>query len=88
MSCPLTNAELAHHIGVTATEDFTRIINNKIHRVRNGLLPEITEQDCLEQKSLLSDVLIPELDDAPFAMDHGDLSPQNILVDSEYNVTW
>ncbi|RJE19161.1 Phosphotransferase enzyme family [Aspergillus sclerotialis] len=53
----------------------------------NGRLPEITEQDCFDQRNILSDILYPELDDAPFAMDHGDLSPQNILVDSEFNIT-
>ncbi|KAK2791821.1 hypothetical protein FQN52_004504 [Onygenales sp. PD_12] len=72
---------------VTATEHFSRIIENKIRRVRNGLLPEISEQDCFDQRNILSDVLLPELDNAPFTMDHGDLSPQNILVDSELNVT-
>ncbi|KAK2802082.1 hypothetical protein FQN51_004992 [Onygenales sp. PD_10] len=72
---------------VTATEYFSRIIENKIRRVRNGLLPEISEQDCFDQRNILSDVLLPELDNAPFTMDHGDLSPQNILVDSELNVT-
>lgn len=36
---------------------------------------------------ILSDVLLPELDDAPFAMDHGDLLTQNILIDSQHNVT-
>lgn len=66
---------------------FTRIINHKIRRVRSGFLPEITEQDCFNQMNILSDVLLPELDDAPFVMDHGDLSAQNILIDSEHNVT-
>jgi len=32
-------------------------------------------------------VLYPELEHAPFAIDHGDLAPLNIIVDSEYNVT-
>ncbi|KAK2805082.1 hypothetical protein FQN50_006327 [Emmonsiellopsis sp. PD_5] len=74
-------------VRVTATEHFSRIIENKIRRVHNGLLPGISEQDCFDQRNILSDVLLPKLDNAPFAMDHGDLSPQNILVDSEFNVT-
>jgi aminoglycoside phosphotransferase (APT) family kinase protein len=37
--------------------------------------------------SILSDVLLPELDGAPFAMDHGDLAPQNIIIDAQHNVT-
>ncbi|MCJ1251339.1 hypothetical protein MMC30_008571 [Trapelia coarctata] len=71
----------------TATEYFSRIIGNKFRRVRNGHLPFITEQDCLDQKSILPKVLHPELEDTPFAIDHGDLSPLNIIVDSEHNVT-
>jgi hypothetical protein len=74
-------------IGGTATEYFSRIIDNKFRRVRNGHLPFITEQDCFDQKSLLPKVLHPELEDTPFAIDHGDLSPLNIIVDSEHNVT-
>lgn len=74
-------------VGGPATKYFSRVIDNKITRVRNGRLPDITEQDCLDQKSLLSRVLHPELENAPFAIDHGDLSPLNILVDSDYNIT-
>lgn len=82
---PLT--ELSHHLGITARDHFMRIIQNKIRRVRSGLLPEITEQDCLDQMNILPGVLFPELDGAPFTLDHGDLSPQNILIDAQYNVT-
>ncbi len=32
-------------------------------------------------------MLHPELEDTPFAIDHGDLLPLNIIVDSEHNVT-
>ncbi|KAF2105493.1 hypothetical protein BDV96DRAFT_655571 [Lophiotrema nucula] len=38
-------------------------------------------------ESLLQQVLYPELENAPFAIDHGDLAPLDITVDSEYNVT-
>ncbi|KAH8727369.1 hypothetical protein GQ44DRAFT_582229, partial [Phaeosphaeriaceae sp. PMI808] len=71
----------------TATQYFSRLTNNKLRRVRNGQLPSINEQDCFEQQSLLYQVLYPELESAPFAIDHGDLAPLNIIVDSEYNVT-
>jgi hypothetical protein len=71
----------------SATEHFTRIIDNKFPRVRNGHLPDITERDCLKQKRLLPKVLHPELEGAPFAIDHGDLSPSNIIVDSDHNIT-
>jgi aminoglycoside phosphotransferase (APT) family kinase protein len=36
---------------------------------------------------ILSNVLLPELDEAPFAITHGDISPQNILIDAHHNVT-
>jgi hypothetical protein len=62
--------------GGTATEYFSRLTNNKLLRARKGQLPGITEQDCLD----------PELESAPFAIDHGDLAPQNIIVDSSYNI--
>ncbi|KAF1993222.1 hypothetical protein P154DRAFT_625607 [Amniculicola lignicola CBS 123094] len=71
----------------TATEYFSRLTSNKFRRVRNNQLPGITEQDCFDQQSLLPQVLYPELEVAPFAMDHGDLAPMNIIVDSEYNIT-
>lgn len=74
-------------VGGSATEYFTRIIDNKFSRVRNGHLPDITERDCLDQQRLLPEVLHPELEDAPFAIDHGDLSPSNIIVDSDHNIT-
>jgi aminoglycoside phosphotransferase (APT) family kinase protein len=37
--------------------------------------------------NILSNVLLPELDEAPFAIAHGDISPQNILIDAQHNVT-
>ncbi|KAL2018161.1 hypothetical protein VTK56DRAFT_1186 [Thermocarpiscus australiensis] len=70
-----------------ATQYFERIIDNKVRRIRNGFLPEITVQDCITQKQLLSTILRPELEDAPYAIEHGDLSSRNIVVDSEYNIT-
>jgi Ser/Thr protein kinase RdoA (MazF antagonist) len=72
--------------GGYSLKHFTRIIKNKTRRVRDGLLPEITEQDCSEQMKILSDVLLPELDEALFAIAHGDLSPQNILIDAYHNI--
>ncbi|KAJ0423275.1 kinase-like domain-containing protein [Aspergillus carlsbadensis] len=70
----------------SARTHFSRIIQNKTRRVREGLLPELTEQDCSDQMHILPTVLLPELDDAPFAIAHGDISPQNILIDAHHNV--
>lgn len=65
---------------------FTRIIQNKTYRVREGLLPGITEQDCSDQMNILTNVLLPQLDEAPFAIAHGDLAPQNTLIDAQHNI--
>ncbi|KAF9698793.1 hypothetical protein EKO04_002860 [Ascochyta lentis] len=71
----------------TATQYFSRLVANRLSRVRNGNLPGITVQNCSDQERLLNQVLHPELEDAPFAIDHGDLAPLNIIVDSKYKVT-
>ncbi|OAQ59494.1 phosphotransferase enzyme family domain-containing protein [Purpureocillium lilacinum] len=70
-----------------AVQHFERIIENKIRRVRDGFLPDLTENDCIDQKDRLSAVLHPDLTHAPFAIDHGDLAPQNIIADSDYNIS-
>ncbi|KAK5988186.1 hypothetical protein PT974_12326 [Cladobotryum mycophilum] len=72
---------------ITATEEFERIIDSKVRRIRNGRLPELTEKDCFDQKYRLPGVLYPQLNEAPFAMDHGDLSPRNIIINSEQKIT-
>ncbi|KAF2844424.1 hypothetical protein T440DRAFT_484210 [Plenodomus tracheiphilus IPT5] len=71
----------------TATQYFSRLAANRLHRVRSGNLPGITVQNCFDQETLLEQVLNPELEHAPFAIDHGDLAPLNIIVDSKYNIT-
>lgn len=55
--------------------------------MRAGALPDLSKEDCEAQRTLLSTVLYPELEDAPFAINHGDLSPLNIIVNSEHKVT-
>ncbi|KAI1935373.1 hypothetical protein LOZ66_005260 [Ophidiomyces ophidiicola] len=47
-----------------------------------GLLPDI-KQDCAGQ---MTGVLLPELKDASFAGKYDDLSPQNLLMEAQYNV--
>jgi hypothetical protein len=54
--------------------------------VRDGHLPDLNESDCLAQKALLLGILIPDLESAPFAVEHGDLSQDNIIVDTEWNI--
>lgn len=62
------------------------MIQNKIVRIRDGKLPELTEQDVSDQQSLLPTVLIPDLDEYSWAIDHGELVGEKILVDSEHNI--
>ncbi|KAJ5654575.1 hypothetical protein N7490_001578 [Penicillium lividum] len=71
----------------TATEHYATVIQNKIIRIRDGTLPELTEQDVSDQLSLLPTVLVPEVDDTSWAIDHGELVAENILIDAEHNIT-
>jgi hypothetical protein len=57
------------------------------HRLRELGTGTPTCMVNLVQKALLDQVLYPELKHAPFAKDHGDLAPLNIIVNSEYDVT-
>ncbi|KAK3938555.1 kinase-like domain-containing protein [Diplogelasinospora grovesii] len=71
----------------SASEFFERMIDGKLGRVRSGSLPELAEQDVHDQKALLPKVLYPWLENAPFAIDHGDLRANNIIVDADHNIT-
>lgn len=75
------------NVGEPVRQFFARLTKSKLDRVQKGLLPGISEQDCVDQQGHLCEVLWPELNDAPSAIDHGDLAAQNIIVDSAYNVT-
>ncbi|KAJ5897328.1 hypothetical protein N7504_007616 [Penicillium tannophilum] len=70
----------------TATEHYTKVIQNKIVRIRDGKLPELTEQDVSDQQSLLPTFLIPDLDEYSWAIDHGELVGEKILVNSEHDI--
>ncbi|GAB0138832.1 hypothetical protein EsDP_00007054 [Epichloe bromicola] len=54
--------------------------------VREGKIPSLSEQDCLDQQALLYRVLGLDRNSTVFAMDHGDIKPGNIIVDEEYNI--
>ena len=71
---------------ITSTEHITRVIQNKVVRIRKGTLPELTEQDVSEQMDILPSVLRPELDTAPFAVDHMGFGMHNMIID-EGNLT-
>jgi len=75
-------------IGETTAEVYvTEAIDRKIKRVLNGQLRTAKLGDCLRQRSLIRKYIIPELDNAPWVMVHGDLSGANIIADTEYNVS-
>ncbi|KAF4881025.1 hypothetical protein CGCFRS4_v015968 [Colletotrichum fructicola] len=71
---------------------FERIIRNKRSRVINGMLPGLSEKDCDEQQARLCEVLSIEgqadYNNRSFAVDHGDLKPENVIVDEHYNIKW
>lgn len=80
IECTLENGS------TTATGFFERIIENRRTRVREGKVPGLSEQDCVDQKALLPWVLGRRGCDKMVAMDHGDFKPDNIIVDAEYNI--
>jgi len=61
-------------------------INRKIARARDNRLPSATVDECLDQQSLITEYLLPSLDQAPCVLVHGDLTTENIIVDEEFNV--
>ncbi len=70
----------------TATAYFERLIENRRTRVSEGKLPGLSLQDCLDQHTLLDQVPGAEGEDTTLAMDHGDFTPGNIIIDDEYNI--
>lgn len=70
----------------TAKAYFERLIRNRRTRVRDGKLLAISDQDCINQQSLLDHVLGQEQDNTIFALEHGDIKPENIIVDDNHNI--
>ncbi|KAI9695935.1 MAG: hypothetical protein M1820_008347 [Bogoriella megaspora] len=69
-----------------ATDHFERMIRNRRARVQEGRLSGLCEQDCIDQLALLDQILGKDGDSTAFAMEHGDIKPDNIIVDDEYNI--
>ena len=72
--------------GTSASKYLIEIIDRKIVRASNGQMPELQLRDCFIQRALVSRVVHPALENSPFLISHEDLAPQNIIVDSEYNI--
>ncbi|KAI1998698.1 hypothetical protein LOZ51_002432 [Ophidiomyces ophidiicola] len=51
--------------------------------IRNKILDQVAKLHI----SLIECTKEAKLDEAPFAIDHGDISPRNILIDGQHNVT-
>ncbi|KEQ58377.1 uncharacterized protein M437DRAFT_88686 [Aureobasidium melanogenum CBS 110374] len=74
--------------GKTSAEVYvTEAIDRKIKRVLNGTLRTAKLIDCLRQRSLIHKYLIPQLNDSPWVMVHGDLSNSNIIEDPEHDIS-
>ncbi|KEY64858.1 hypothetical protein S7711_10779 [Stachybotrys chartarum IBT 7711] len=76
---------------VTWYEFFHRVIRNRRTRVLSGKLPDLSMKDCDDQEVLLASVAQEcqtGFTQREVAMDHGDIKPDNIIVDDKYNITW
>jgi aminoglycoside phosphotransferase (APT) family kinase protein len=62
-------------------------MDRKIKRVLSGQLHTAKLKDCLRQRSLIRRYMIPELNDSPWVMVHGDLSVANITTDSDDKIS-
>ncbi len=62
------------------------MVDKKITRVCRGELSDVRVKDCFVLRAMLSKVIHQELNEYPFFIAHGDLSAQNIIIDSTYNV--
>lgn len=71
---------------MTAYEFFKQKIECRLESIRQGNLPELVEQDVLDQLALLPEVLGDEKDNRQFAMEHGDLRAESIISGSHFNI--
>ncbi|TQV92094.1 hypothetical protein V2A60_004394 [Cordyceps javanica] len=69
---------------MTAYEYFEEKIQRRLQRIRQGKLPELVEQDVLDQLALLPQVLGDEKDSRQFAMEHGNLGAGSIISGDQF----
>lgn len=72
--------------GTTASTYMTEIIHGKMLRVCEGQIPGVLLHDCLVQLALVRKTVYEVPDDSSFALAHGDLAAEHIIVDDEYNI--
>ncbi|KAH6621341.1 hypothetical protein B0J18DRAFT_224216 [Chaetomium sp. MPI-SDFR-AT-0129] len=69
--------------GKTALEWITSKIDRKITRARSNKLRGGTVAECEDQKQLIPKYWMPDLDNAPHVLVHGDISENNIIVGND-----
>ncbi|KAI1173342.1 hypothetical protein F4777DRAFT_558127 [Nemania sp. FL0916] len=72
--------------GCAAREFITKKIHRKIARARANSLPFGTLSECEDQKALIPKYFLPEFDNGPHVLVHGDLSANNIIVSQSWDV--
>ncbi|KAK0762902.1 hypothetical protein N5P37_004426 [Trichoderma harzianum] len=70
----------------SAATFFQRRMKNRSTQVREGRIPGLSEEDCINQQALVCQVLGQYQNDTAFAVEHGDIKPNNIIVDENYNI--
>ncbi|KAL7957692.1 hypothetical protein V8C34DRAFT_314695 [Trichoderma compactum] len=70
----------------SAATFFQRRIKNRSTQVREGRIPGLSKEDCINQQALVCQVLGQAQNDTAFAVEHGDIKPNNIIVDEDYNI--
>lgn len=63
-------------------------MKNRSNQVREGRIHGLSEEDCINQQALVCQVLGQDQHDTAFAVDHGDIKPNNIIVDEDYKIKW
>jgi aminoglycoside phosphotransferase (APT) family kinase protein len=71
--------------GNTAFEWMTSKLNGRIARAEAGTYI-CTVAECEQQKDLIPEYWIPELDTAPHVLVHGDLSANNVIINDDGTV--
>ncbi|OPB44569.1 hypothetical protein A0O28_0028880 [Trichoderma guizhouense] len=70
----------------SAATFFQRRVKNRSTQVREGRIPGLSEEDCIKQHAVVCQVLGQDQHDTAFAVEHGDIRPDNIIVDEDYNI--
>ncbi|KAJ3473126.1 hypothetical protein NLG97_g10502 [Lecanicillium saksenae] len=70
----------------TAQQYYERKIKRQLRQVQDGKLPGVAEQDVRDQLALLPQILGDQKDCRDFALEHGDLRSENIIVSEQCRI--